>query len=161
TADVPESPRSRDGTPPSRRPQRHPPETRPRASPEPVATALRQRTRQRAAPPGRWRDTPLLRRLRRMLTNRNRTPGRRNPRKGSSNESLVCLNRHKGACMVHQPRSIILAASFGAVIAFSQTIPPVGSNAMLETRTSSPQVSDAPKPPVLTAEQRGDILMAR
>jgi len=64
--------------------------------------------------------------------------------------------------MVHQPLSIVLAVSLGAAVAFSQSIPTAGAKAMLDgTRTSSPQVTDAPKPPVLTAEQRGDILMAR
>jgi tetratricopeptide (TPR) repeat protein len=64
--------------------------------------------------------------------------------------------------MVHQPGSIMLAAGFAAVLAFSQTNPPAGSKAILEsTRAASPQVVDSPKPPMLTAEQRGDILMAR
>src|SRR5437763_1770246 len=53
--------------------------------------------------------------------------------------------------MVHRPRSIILAAGFAA-FAFSQTNPSAVSNAMLDgTRTSSPQVTDSPKPPSLTA----------
>jgi tetratricopeptide (TPR) repeat protein len=49
---------------------------------------------------------------------------------------------------------MILAAGLGAALASSQTVPPAGSNAMLDsTRTSTPAA--------LTAEQRGDILMAR
>ena len=58
-------------------------------------------------------------------------------------------------------RSSMIVASLGAALAFAQT-QPAGSNAMLEnTRSASPQATEAAKPPVLTAEQRGDILMAR
>jgi len=55
----------------------------------------------------------------------------------------------------------VLAAGLGAAIAFSQTPPPAQSALLDNTRTASPQASEASKPPILTAEQRGDILMAR
>ena len=64
--------------------------------------------------------------------------------------------------MVYLPRSVILiAAGLGAALAFSQT-QPAASQAMLEnTRSASPQATEAAKTPSLTAEQKGDILMAR
>jgi tetratricopeptide (TPR) repeat protein len=60
--------------------------------------------------------------------------------------------------MVYLPRSIILAASLGAALGFSQQ--PAGINSILDaSRSASPP--ETPKPAALTAEQRGDILMAR
>jgi len=56
--------------------------------------------------------------------------------------------------MGYRPWSIVFAAGLGAAVAFSQTVPPAGSNAMLDS-------SRTPSPAALTAEQRGDILMAR
>src|SRR5215510_5452562 len=56
--------------------------------------------------------------------------------------------------MGYRPWSIVFAAGLGAAVAFSQTVPPAGSNAMLES-------SRTPSPAALTAEQRGDILMSR
>jgi len=61
--------------------------------------------------------------------------------------------------MVNQPRSIILAAGLGAAIAFAQTQAP-GSSAILDN-TRAAQTAEPAKSPALTAEQRGDILMAR
>src|SRR4051794_12018039 len=55
--------------------------------------------------------------------------------------------------MVYRPWSIFLAATLGSAIGLTQPVPSVG-NAMLDsTRT--------PSPAALTAEQRGDIMMAR
>src|SRR6266536_4063347 len=59
--------------------------------------------------------------------------------------------------MVNRPRSIIVTACFSAALAFSQT-GTVTPNAMLDgTRAAQPET---PKP-VLSAENRGDIYMAR
>jgi tetratricopeptide (TPR) repeat protein len=56
----------------------------------------------------------------------------------------------------------MFAAGLAAAIASAQTQPAVKSNAMLEnSRPATPQASEAVKPPALSAEQRGDILMAR
>src|SRR5262245_39160558 len=60
--------------------------------------------------------------------------------------------------MVRQPRSIFVTASLGAALAFSQP-QPAGTSAMLENSRAT-QITDTSKPG-LTAEQRGDILMAR
>jgi tetratricopeptide (TPR) repeat protein len=51
------------------------------------------------------------------------------------------------------------AACLGAALAFAQQQQPAGSSAMLDS--SRTQVSESVKTPALTAEQRGDILMAR
>src|SRR6185369_1369596 len=59
--------------------------------------------------------------------------------------------------MVNRPRSVILAACMSAVIGFAQT-GTITPSSMLDG-TRAPQV-EAPKP-VLSAETRGDIFMAR
>jgi tetratricopeptide (TPR) repeat protein len=62
--------------------------------------------------------------------------------------------------MGNHPRSMFLAASLGAALAFAQQ--PAVTNAMLDnTRVQPPQAHEPAKPAILTAEQRGDILMAR
>jgi tetratricopeptide (TPR) repeat protein len=62
--------------------------------------------------------------------------------------------------MVFLPRSILFAAGLAAATALAQT-QPAGSVAMLDsTRSASPQATEVAKPS-LTAEQRGDIMMAR
>jgi len=53
----------------------------------------------------------------------------------------------------------MLAAGLGAALAFSQTPPPAVSSAMLDP--SRPAQAEAPRVNGLSAEQRGDILMAR
>lgn len=60
--------------------------------------------------------------------------------------------------MVNRPRSMVLAASLGAVLSFAQT-GVVAPNSMLEG-TRVPPPAETPKP-VLSPETRGDILMAR
>src|SRR5690242_15895679 len=61
--------------------------------------------------------------------------------------------------MVYLSRSILIAASLGAVVASSQQ-QPIHSNSILEASRSAAPQPDPPKP-ALTPEQRGDILMAR
>lgn len=62
--------------------------------------------------------------------------------------------------MVFLSRSIMLTAGLGATLLFAQ-VPPTVSRAMLDnTRGGSPQTLET-KSNELTAEQRGDILMAR
>jgi tetratricopeptide (TPR) repeat protein len=60
--------------------------------------------------------------------------------------------------MVNRPRSMFLAASLGAALAFGQT-GTVTPNQMLDGTRATPQ-AETPKP-VLSPETRGDILMAR
>ena len=58
--------------------------------------------------------------------------------------------------MVNRPRSVTLAACFSAALGFAQT-GTVTQNILDSTRAAQ---AEAPKP-VLSAESRGDIFMAR
>src|SRR5262245_20907143 len=59
--------------------------------------------------------------------------------------------------MGYHTRSMFPAACLGAALVFAQQ--PPASNAMLDSTRK--EVNDIPKPAALSAEQRGDILMAR
>src|SRR5258706_14107073 len=62
--------------------------------------------------------------------------------------------------MVHLSRSIVLTAGLGATLVFAQS-PSAGSSAMLESPHGTSSQALETKSSTLTAEQRGDILMAR
>jgi tetratricopeptide (TPR) repeat protein len=63
--------------------------------------------------------------------------------------------------MVKHPRSVTAALFATAALAFSQPVPINPTSMVDNTRLVAPVPSDAAKPSALSAEQRGDIFMAR